>query len=198
MSIFKQSSRILRLSVTLIIILGQHSAAYATYFTTAQLSNVLARVGIKRILKIETFTKSGTEYLLVFGTTGYQKQQIVVFRDDSLKTEHPGLVPQWQSGPLPYEMLVTVTGMPYVQSVGNSDVAILYSGCTPHLCPDELGAIVYSLEKHEIFKAIYVADRKPKLKYSPNVMDSGNREYKKLLDGLLQEHNVEPDKDQAP
>jgi hypothetical protein len=87
-------------------------------------------------------------------------------------------------------MLVHATGMPYVESVG-SDVVVLYSGCAPHMCPYEGGAMVYSVERHELFNATYVADRKPKLQYSPNVLNDGNKEYKKRLDELLREHNFD-------
>jgi hypothetical protein len=99
----------------------------------------------------------------------------------------------WRSGALPDELLVTTPGMPYIEYLDNHDVAILFAGCMPHNCGGKLGAMVYSIDRHELFKANYDNGVTPRLKYSPNVLAEKNRDYKKLLDSLLREQDVETD-----
>jgi len=179
--------RILLASLMLTLFAG------ATDLTPAQLEAALENAGVQRVNKAQTLSGSNAGYLLVYGLNSSAKPAIFIFRDDSLSSGRKGLRLDWQSGALPQELSVIAAGMPRVETMANHDVAILLSGCMPHSCGSKLGAIVYSIDRHELFKADYDSSVIPALKYSPNALVEKNSDYKKLLDSLLREHNVQAD-----
>jgi hypothetical protein len=188
---FPVCARVVRMLVVPVAVLFLVSLGESTGFTPAQLRTALESAGVERVIRALTFSGSSSEYLLVYGGTTGGKLEIFIFRDDSLSSGHAGLKLDWESGVLPDELLVTVSGMPYVEIMDNHDMAILFSGCMPHNCPGKLGAIVYSTLRRELFEATYDAAVTPRLRYSPNVLIEKNGDYRKLLDGMLREHNIE-------
>jgi hypothetical protein len=165
-------------------------SAYAASFSPEELQAALQSAGVQKVFRLQTFETPKSEYILVYGGIADGEVEVLVFRDNSLRAGHTDLRLDWRSGILPKELLVMVEGGPEIQPIVTGDTVILISGCMPHNCGSRAGAMAYSVDHKELFKATYDSSSQPALKYSANGLVEKNSIYKQALDSTFQDHNV--------
>lgn len=162
------------------------TTAHATSFSPEDLKAALRNAGIEKVFKLQTFETPKSEYILVYGGAADGHAEILVLRDNSHRSGHADLKLDWRSGVLPKDLLVMSSGGPEIQSMVNGDTVLVMSGCAPHNCGASAGAMIYSMDQKELFKATYDSASQPPLKYSANALVDKNALYKHALDSVLQ------------